>query len=144
MPELERTITVDTPVTTVWTYLKDFTHTEEWDPPTVRTERVSGDGGAGTRYHNVSKVLGRETEIEYVVTECVEEQRLQLRGDAGSVDLLDTMTFAATPQGGTSLTYHLEFTPRGVAKLATPILPAAFARLADSTAAQLERSLQQL
>jgi hypothetical protein len=28
----------------VWAFLSDFTTTEEWDPPTVSTVRVTGDG----------------------------------------------------------------------------------------------------
>ncbi len=47
----------------VFAYLADFTHTEEWDPGTVRTHRVSGDGGVGTTYANTSRFLGRETDL---------------------------------------------------------------------------------
>ena len=57
--EIERSVTVGQPVDRVFAYLSDFTNTTEWDPGTVRTERVAGDGGVGTRYHNVSKFLGR-------------------------------------------------------------------------------------
>ena len=38
----------------MFAYLSDFTTTNEWDPGTVSTERVSGDGGVGTTYHNTS------------------------------------------------------------------------------------------
>lgn len=80
MPSVERTITVDQPIAKVWAYLSDFRSTEEWDPPTVSTTRTSGDGGVGTTYHNVSKMLGSETEVDYVVTDHVVERVLQLRG----------------------------------------------------------------
>ncbi len=143
MPSVERTVTVDTAPGTVWDYLSDFRTTEQWDPPTVRTERTSGDGGVGTTYHNVSKLLGSEQEVDYVVTEYVEGSRLQLAGDAGSIKLLDTIT--VEPHGtGTSVTYHAEFTPEGAAKLATPVMPAALKILADQVAASLEKRLQQL
>jgi uncharacterized protein YndB with AHSA1/START domain len=59
MPKIERTMTVQKPLDQVWAYLTDFTNTEEWDPPTVSTTRISGDGGVGTVYRNVSKILGR-------------------------------------------------------------------------------------
>ena len=41
MPVVERTITVDQPPELVWRFVSDFTTTEEWDPPTVSTERTT-------------------------------------------------------------------------------------------------------
>jgi uncharacterized protein YndB with AHSA1/START domain len=144
MTDVERTVTVSTPLERVWAYVSDFTTTEQWDPPTVSTTRTSGDGGVGTTYHNVSKILGTEQEVDYVVREYVERERLQLAGDAGSVQLLDTITFAATAEGGTSVTYHAEFTPTGAAKLATPLLPAALKLLGDKVADSLREHLEEL
>ena len=143
MPTVERTVTVDQPIDKVWVYLSDFRSTEQWDPPTVRTERTSGDGGVGTTYHNVSKILGSEQDVAYVVTEYVEESRLQLAGDAGSIKLLDTITLHAT-ETGTTVTYHSTFTPQGVARLAQPLMPAALKVLADRVAASLKEQLQRL
>lgn len=144
MPSVERTVTVDQPIAKVWAYLSDFTTTEEWDPPTVSTVRTSGDGGVGTIYHNVSKFAGTETEVDYVVTEHVEESRLQLKGDAGSsMDLLDTLTFTSTGTG-TSVTYHAEFNLHGAAKLAEPLMPVGLKLLADKVAGSLEEHLRQL
>ncbi len=143
MPSVERTIVVDQPPAKVWAYLSDFRTSEEWDPPTVSTVRTSGDGGVGTTYHNVSKILGTEQDVDYVVTEYVEGSRLQLAGDAGSIKLLDTIT--VEPAGaGTSVTYHAEFDPQGAAKLAEPVLPVALKLLADKVAASLEEKLQEL
>ena len=143
MPSVERTVTTDQPLTKVWEYLSDFTNTEEWDPPTVTTTRTSGDGGVGTTYHNVSKLLGSEQEVDYVVTEYDVEKTLQLAGDAGSIKLLDTITFESTGTG-TSVTYHAEFNPEGAAKLATPLMPAALKVLADKVASSMQEKLDQL
>lgn len=143
MPDVERTITVDQPIEKVWAYLSDFTTTEEWDPPTVSTTRTSGDGGVGTTYLNVSKFLGNETEVSYVVTKCDEQRTLQLAGDAGSLDLVDTMTFESTASG-TSVTYRAEFTPHGVAKLAEPLMPLGLKFLADKVAESMHECLEAL
>jgi uncharacterized protein YndB with AHSA1/START domain len=143
MPSVERTVTVDQPIEKVWAYLSDFTTSEEWDPPTVSTVRTSGDGGVGTTYTNVSKFLGNDTETTYVVTEHVPNQRFQLAGDAGSLDLLDTLTFEPTATG-TSVTYHAEFSPHGAAKLATPLMPLALKVLADKVADSLQEKLEAL
>src|SRR5687768_13045234 len=57
MPSIERTLTVHVPLERVWEYLTDFVTTEEWDPPTVSTTLVSGDGDVGSVYKNVSRIL---------------------------------------------------------------------------------------
>ncbi len=144
MADVERTVTVHKPISEVWAYLSDFRNSEQWDPPSVSTTRASGEGGVGTVYENVSSLLGAETAVTYTVTEYVEQERLQLSGDAGSVQLLDTLTFASTSDGGTSVTYHAEFTPTGAAKLTAPLLPPALAALAQRVQSSLEDHLNQL
>jgi len=143
MQAIERTITVDTPLREVWDYLSDFTNTESWDPPTESTVRVSGAGGVGTVYKNVSKVVGRDVEIEYTVVQSEPERLLQLRGETSSMRMLDTITFEGGPSG-TTVTYRAEFHPQGAAKLAEPLLPLGLKRLGDKSEDQLERMLRQL
>lgn len=145
MPSVERTVTTRTGIQQVWEYLSDFRTSEEWDPPSKTTERTSGDGGVGTTYHNVSEFLGSETEVDYEVTAFEPQQRFQLRGDAGdSLDLLDTITFRSTEDGGTEVTYHAEFTPRGAAKLAEPLMPVGLKLLADKVADSMKERLDAL
>ena len=94
--KIVRTVTTDRPMSEVFAYLSDFTTTEEWDPGTLRTTRESGDGGVGTRYRNVSRFLGRETELTYVVEESSPPYRLRLRGENDTVVAHDTMTLSET------------------------------------------------
>ncbi len=144
MPSVERTVTVDQPVEKVFAYLSDFSTTQEWDPPTVRTTRTSGDGGVGTTYHNVSAFLGSETEVDYVVTEVVANSRFQIAGDATGMKLMDTITFESPSPTTTRVTYHAEFDLQGVANLAAPLAPAALKILGDRVADSLEEHLQKL
>lgn len=139
--EIVRTLTVNRSPEAVFAYLSDFTTTEEWDPGTVRTTRESGDGGVGTRYHNVSKFLGRQTELIYVVEEHKAPLRLKLRGENKTVVARDTMTLEATASGGTELTYHAEFTFQGVARLLAPLASPAFKRLGDEAEEGLRKAL---
>lgn len=129
--EIRRTMTLSRPPEEVFAYLQDFTTTTEWDPGTVRTTLVSGDGGVGTRYHNVSRFLGRETELVYVVEEVDAPRRLRLRGENKTVVAHDTMTLTPTASGATELTYHARFDFKGVARLVAPLLAPAFKRLGD-------------
>lgn len=55
MIEMHREVTTTVAPEVVFAYLSDFTTTEQWEPGTVRTTRVSGDGGVGTRYANTSR-----------------------------------------------------------------------------------------
>jgi len=145
MAHVERTLTTTTDIHTVWDYVTDFRTTEEWDPPTVSTERTSGDGGVGTTYHNVSSFLGSQSEVDYVVCAVEPLERFELRGDAGkSLDLHDTITFERLPEGGTRVTYRAEFRTHGAAKFAEPLLPPGLKILGDKVAASLQEHLDAL
>lgn len=143
MPTIERTITVDRPLDLVWGFLTDFTTTEQWDPPTVTTERVSGDGGPGTVYRNVSSMLGKEVEVEYTVVELEPRSLFRLSGSAHGMDLLDTMRFEETADG-VAITYTAEFRPHGVAKLVEPLMPLGLKKLGDDAARSMQETLQRL
>lgn len=143
MKAIDREITVTTARQRVWDYLVDFTNTEEWDPPTKSTTRTSGDGGVGTVYRNVSSMMGKDVEIDYTVVQCEAPRLLQLRGETGSMHMVDTITLEKTP-AGTTVHYRAEFHPEGAAKLAEPLMPLGLERLGDKSADQLERCLQQL
>jgi uncharacterized protein YndB with AHSA1/START domain len=136
-----RTVTVDRPVAEVFAYLSDFTNTEEWDSGTVRTTRVSGAGGVGTTYHNVSRFLGRSTELTYVVTDSEPPVLLRLRGQNNTVVARDTMSLVETPTGGTELTYRAEFEFKGLARVVAPLAAPAFRRLGDEAERGLRAAL---
>lgn len=141
---ITHTVTVDRPVGAVFHYVSDFTTTTEWDPGTVRTIRVSGDGDAGTIYRNVSRFLGRTTELTYVVLERSPDKRISLRGENATLVALDTMTLRPLEPGRTELTYRAEFTFNGIWKLVAPLLAPAFRRLGDQAQAGLSRALNAL
>lgn len=140
---ISRTVTVEQPVDRVFAYLSDFTTTTAWDPGTVRTVLDSGDGGVGTRYQNTSRFLGRTTELTYIVTDLVPDQRIQLRGENKTVVAEDTMTLVPVP-GGTEVTYRADFTFKGLAAWAAPLLRPALNRLGDRAETGLRRALEAL
>ena len=146
--DITRTVDTLTPLDQAFAYLSDFTTTTEWDPGTVETTRKSGDGGVGTVYRNVSSFLGSKTELEYTVTELQDGKRLQLRGVNKTVVATDTMTFTATPAGGTSVTYHAHFDFQGVvgkvAPVLSPVLALAFKKLGDDAEKGMQAALDRL
>jgi carbon monoxide dehydrogenase subunit G len=127
---ITRSVTVAKPLDQVFAYLSDFTTTTAWDPGTVKTVRISGDGGLGTRYANTSTFNGRETDLVYEVIDFKAGERLQLRGENKTLTAIDTLTFEHA-DGGTRVTYDANFTFKGIAKLVAPFLAGAFKKLGD-------------
>lgn len=141
---IHRSVTTATPPATVFDYLADFTTTTRWDPGTVQTTRTKGDGGVGTEYHNVSRFLGRTTELTYVVEAYQAGERIALRGENASVVAHDTITVSEERPGSTRVDYSAEFAFKGIARLAAPVLAPAFRRLGDEAERGLSHALNQL
>lgn len=136
--KLIRTVDLQRPAAEVFEYLSDFTTTTEWDPGTVETVRISGDGGVGTAYRNRSRFNGRETELVYTVIDLVPGQLIRLRGENKTVTATDTIEVAATEQG-CRVRYEADFKFRGIAAVAVPFLGRAFRTLGDEAAEGLRR-----
>ncbi|MCB0907014.1 MAG: SRPBCC family protein [Nocardioidaceae bacterium] len=143
MPTIERSVAVQQPVEKVWEFLSDFTTTEAWDPGTVSCERVSGDGGVGTVYRNVSRFMGREVEIEYTAVEVVPGREFRLHGRTDAMEMEDTIRFHAEGDR-TRVDYIARFEPQGLTKLVTPLMAPFFKKLGDDAAESLERTLSRL
>jgi uncharacterized protein YndB with AHSA1/START domain len=140
---IEREVTVAATPERVFEYLADFRTTEEWDPGTVRTTLVSGDGGVGTTYRNVSKFAGRETELTYVVEKSDRPDRVVLRGENRTVVARDTMTFTGESQL-TRVVYRAEFQLKGLARFAEPFFRKPFERLGEEAEDGLRNALGRL
>ena len=134
----------DSPPQQVWDYLADFENTEEWDPPTRRTTRVSGDGGRGTVYHNTSAVAGRETPITYTVVEHDAPRLLRLEGRTSAFEALDTIEVVPRSGGGTEVTYTADFHFTGLSRLALPVAPLLLWVLGQQAQRQMQGCLDRL
>lgn len=143
MTTIRRTVSVDRPLARVFDYLSDFTTTNEWDPGTVETVRVSGDGGVGTTYRNTSQFGGRKTELTYVVERVVPQEVFALRGENKTLVAHDTMTFRETATG-TEVTYVAEFEFKGLVKYVAPLLGPAFKKLGDEAQQGMREALERL
>lgn len=127
----------------VFAYLSDFTHTNEWDPGTVRTVRVSGDGGVGTIYRNTSRFMGRQTELTYEVVHHRPDSLFALRGENSSVIANDTMEIE--PAGfACKVTYTADFEFKGLGRLIAPLLKPALKKLGDEAEDGLRKALAKL
>ena len=143
MTTIERRVTVDQPLEKVFEYLSDFTTTNEWDPGTVETVRVSGDGGVGTTYRNTTSFAGMKTQLTYVVEKLEPGKMIALHGENGTVGARDTMTFARTTTG-TAVTYVAVFDFKGLVKYVAPLMAPLFKKLGDDAANGMREALGRL
>jgi uncharacterized protein YndB with AHSA1/START domain len=140
---VKRTLVVNVPASQIYAYLVDFENATEWDAGTVRCTRASGDGSVGTTYTNVSKFLGRETQLTYIVTALETDRLIAWTGENTSVISDDKITL--TPSGtGTEVTYVAEFTFKGRARYVGPLLKPALDKLANNTQQTLRDALLRL
>lgn len=132
MVHVSRTFTVDRPAEAVTDYMADFGNAVHWYPGTVTCDRV-GDGpvAVGARWHNVSKILGRETALEYRL-ERLEAGHIVLVGSNKTATSTDDITLRADGQG-TEITYDATVELHGVAKLGAPLLQLEFEKLGNET-----------
>ena len=142
-PTVSRTFTTTAPPEAVFDYLADFTNAEEWDPGTVSCERVSGDGGIGTVYRNVSSFLGRTTEITYTTVEAERPTRIHLIGRNDQFEGHDVLGIRASGTGS-EVTYTAEFSFKGAARFAAPVVAAYLPVLAHKTVGRLRSCLDGL
>jgi carbon monoxide dehydrogenase subunit G len=145
--QIQRTVETSASPAAVFAYLSDFTNTEEWDPGTISTTRVEGDGGVGTVYENVSEFNGKRSELRYTVLEHRPPSKVVLRGENRTLTALDTMQIE--PQGtGTRVTYTADFTFKGVLRLVQPVLGVAlassFKKLGDEAEQGMRTALERL
>ena len=141
---IDKTVVCDVPVKDVFAFLADFTSTEQWDPGTVRTQLVSGNGGVGSVYENTSRFMGKDSNLTYVVEEYELDQKIVLRGENKSVSAVDTLTFTPNTQGGTSVRYQAVFRLKGAARFMQPLVMPAFTRLGTNGARHMEVTLNAL
>ncbi len=141
--KLQRSVETNATPAAVFAYLSDFTTTTEWDPGTVRTVLVAGDGGVGTTYRNTSKFMGRQTELTYEVIQHRPDTVVALRGENSSVVATDTIQ--VEPDGfGSKVVYTADFEFKGLGKLVTPLLAPALKKLGDEAETGLREALARL
>lgn len=141
-PSVTRTLSTPADPDAVFDFLLDFTTTEQWDPGTQTCRRVSGNGGVGTVYDNVSTFLGRTSQVTYVTLEAERPSRLHFRGTNDDFEGHDVLGMRALPGGGTELRYHAEFSFRSA--LVAPVVAAHLPILATRTMRQLQGCLDRL
>lgn len=146
MIEMQRTVQTTSSPVAVFDYLADFTNAAQWDPNTIDVARVHGDGAIGTEYRVTSTFAGRTTELNYQLTDLESHSLIRFRAGKKSVTAVDTLLIHGVDSvdGGTAVTYLVEFNFHGLLGLVEVLLKPAVRRLLDEGADSLRTELQKL
>ena len=141
MPRYVATVHSSKPVTESFDYLADFSSVREWDETAVSARMLGEKPGLGTEFEVVVRFAGRELPFVYRTTTYERPERIVVRAESSSVVSEDTISFRPSADGGSEVTYDADLRPKGLLKLADPILALIFRRLGDSAKRGLEREL---
>lgn len=144
MTTVSRTFHVKPEPAIVLAYLKDFTNAAEWDPGTERCERTDGSGpiDVGARFHNVSKIAGVSTELDYTLTELTNDT-IVFVGVNDTATSTDTIT--VRPEAtGSEVVYQAVIEMKGAARLAAPVVKLIFEKVGTDTEKQMSAALDRL
>jgi uncharacterized membrane protein len=138
----ESSVDVMRPVHEVWAYAADVTKQDEWSSAVQAVRLIDGGPiGKGTRYVQTIKMLGKQADGEWEITEYEPNKRITFQGRSGPMRMSWSMVFEPIP-GGTRITTPSECEPGGFFKVASPILRQAMKRQADSDCATLKDLLE--
>ena len=135
MPEATGTIEIRRPVGDVFAFLAEGENDPRWRRGVLDIRRKSGQGRGAIYEQRVKGPFGRRVPADYEVTAYEPGRRIGFRAIAGPVR--PEGSYELTPLGadGTRVTFALHATPRGLARLMSPLV----ARTMRSEVAQLDR-----
>ncbi len=152
MPRYLTHITTDIDRDQAFSDLSHFDRAADWDPGVAEgTMLTSEPVGLGSRFALRAGILGRTVPLEYEIIEFEPSTRVVLRAETPLVRSIDTITFAYASadsaaddatSGATIVTYDARLEPKGLARLAGPLLALAFRRIGDRAAVGLRERLR--
>jgi uncharacterized protein YndB with AHSA1/START domain len=134
MLEASNTIEIHRPPAEVFAFLAEGENDRRWRSGVLDVRRKSGDGKGAIYEQGVKGPFGRRVPADYEITEFEPDRRIGFRAIAGPVR--PEGSYELEPlDGGTRVTFALHCSPRGAARLMTPMV----ARTMRSEVAQLDR-----
>ena len=122
-------------------YLSAFDNIRDWDPSVVFARRLDGGSlSVGSAFEVVVRQGSKETPLRYEVRAFDPGVSITVEAIASSYRSLDLITVVGNGTGST-VTYDALLEPRGLLRLATPLVKRAFGRLAEDARRGLERVL---
>ena len=122
MISLELSIFIDRAPEDVFAFVFEPANAAKWQEGVVLAEFTSeGPLGMGSTWRNVSKMMGREIDMDFEVIDYDQPHRLCWKSISGPIQTKTCATFESQ-NGGTLITFSGEGAPRGFLRMAEGIL----------------------
>jgi uncharacterized protein YndB with AHSA1/START domain len=122
MAKIEVSTVINRPVEEVFAVLSNEEHRPKWSSTTIELKKTSeGPIGVGTTWRGVDRIFGRRMERESVFTEFEPNRKIRQKSTSGPIPF--EVQFLYQPvEAGTQVIVIAEAQPRGLFKLAGPLL----------------------
>jgi uncharacterized protein YndB with AHSA1/START domain len=138
----EASVIVDRPIEEVFAYVSDLRHCAEWQVGVAEVRKTSeGPLGIGTTFRFVREFLGRKMEATTEFVGYEPNTGCTFRAVSDSMPGESTYLFESTPTG-TKVTSMVAMSPRGLARLATPLIAMGLRRGMESGLRELKDLLE--
>lgn len=134
MPEATGTVEIRRTPAEVFAFLAEGENDRRWRAGVLDVRRTSGHGRGAIYEQGVKGPFGRRVPADYEITAYEPDRRIAFRAIAGPVRPEGSYELHEV-EAGTRVTFALRCTPRGFAKLMTPMI----ARTMRSEVGQLDR-----
>lgn len=122
MAKIAVSTVINRPVEEVFAVLSNEENRPKWSSTTMEVKKTSeGPIGAGTTWRGVDRIFGRRMERESVFTEFEPNRKITQKSTSGPVPFEIQLMYEPV-EGGTRVIVIAEAQPRGLFKLAGPLL----------------------
>jgi uncharacterized membrane protein len=124
MARATNTVVIHRPVTLVFAFLADGLNNPQWRDGVVSIDLASGEpGSVGAEYRQVLKGPGgRNIDGDYRLTAVVPDSELSFAVTTGPARPTGVYRFRPMPDGGTEVTFTLEYQAKGLKRLMEPMI----------------------
>lgn len=136
-------VVIGRPVSQVYSYVLDLpSNGPEWAPDLESVQKATeGPIGAGTRFEQLQKVMGRSRTTYLTFTDVDPERRIDAAAELGPMSPTASLSFEQADDG-TRVSVAGEGNPKGAFKLLTPIFARVGQRMWDARLARLKQVLE--
>lgn len=123
MAHADNEVLINQPVKAIFDYLADGLNNPKWRPPVISTSLKSGQSAKeGAEYNQTLKgPLGMNMKSAYQLTQVVPDSKITFLVTAGLARPAGEYLLTET-SGGTSIVFNIDYQPKGLKKLLTPMI----------------------
>jgi carbon monoxide dehydrogenase subunit G len=139
MRRVERTAHLTAPPEEVFAVVSDLDQLAAWQTGVLSAERTSpGDMGIGATAHVARQVMGQRLDAPLTVTDYDPPRRLTLGTEVSGIRALADLWLEAADDGGTDLTFAMEFQGSMLTAFMEPMIASAAGGDIDASLARLQ------